>query len=125
MAVKMFYFSADRESSITQLLNEIKIMCGLNHPNVVHYFHCERKDNNVNLFMELCECSLTDLIIGRQACPVQLTVVQILHQVFTAVAYLHSRGIAHRDIKPQNILLKGDCVKLTDFGTARKENVMK
>ncbi|KAG5499619.1 hypothetical protein JIQ42_05094 [Leishmania sp. Namibia] len=118
MAVKMFYFSHNVESSISTLLNEISIMCSLNHPNIVHYFHCERKDNNVSLFMELCEASLTDIIVGRRQKPAHLSVVQIIRQVLTAIAYLHSRGIAHRDVKPQNILLKGETVKLTDFGTA-------
>ncbi|KAG5501935.1 hypothetical protein JKF63_04205 [Porcisia hertigi] len=125
MAVKMFYFSQNVESSINTLLNEISIMCSLNHPNIVHYFHCERNDNNVSLFMELCEASLTDIIVRRLQKPAHLSVVQIIRQVLTAIAYLHSRGIAHRDVKPQNILLKGETVKLTDFGTAVQGNAGK
>ncbi|KAH9577840.1 Protein kinase domain [Trypanosoma melophagium] len=125
MAVKMFYFSPDNEESINKLLNEIKIMCSLNHPNIVHYFHCERKENNVNLFMELCDASLADIIIGRTAKPPTVTVVQILRQILTAITYLHTRGVAHRDVKPPNILLKGDIVKITDFGTARQGKTSK
>lgn len=122
MAVKMFYFSADHEEGIKQLLNEIKIMCSVDHENIVHYFHCERSENNVNLFMELCDCSLADVIHSQRRRSMYLTVTQVLHHVLTAVAYLHSHGIVHRDIKPQNILLKNNVVKLTDFGTARKGN---
>ncbi|KAG8344129.1 putative protein kinase [Trypanosoma vivax] len=120
MAVKMFYFNEDREESISELLNEIQIMCSLNHPNIVHYFHCERKDNSVNLFMELCSCSLSDVILGRRPRPPGLTVVHVLRQLLTALTYLHARGVAHRDVKPQNILIKGNTVKITDFGTARQ-----
>ncbi|CCW70698.1 unnamed protein product [Phytomonas sp. Hart1] len=120
MAVKMFYFSADREDLSTNLLNEIKIMCSLNHPNIVHYFYCERKDSDVSLFMELCDASLTDVILRRYPKPPKLSVIQIIKQVLAAIEYLHSRGIAHRDIKPQNILVKGEKIKLTDFGTARQ-----
>ncbi|CBH14081.1 protein kinase, putative [Trypanosoma brucei gambiense DAL972] len=120
MAVKMFYFTEDLEESINALLNEIKIMCSLNHPNIVHYFHCERKENSVNLFMELCCCSLGDIIYGRSQKPPDLTVIKVLRQLLTALTYLHARGVAHRDVKPQNILIKGDVVKITDFGTARQ-----
>jgi PAS domain-containing protein len=129
MAVKMFYFrSQGEEGSINELLNEIKIMCSLNHPNIVHYFYCERKDNNVNLFMELCDQSLADHMMNKVSSKrgaaassgITLTATSVLRQVISAVAYLHGKSIAHRDIKPQNILLKEDKIKLTDFGTSRQ-----
>lgn len=119
MAVKMFYFKGESEASINDLLNEIKIMCSLNNPNIVHYFYCERKNNSVNLFMELCDYSLADFMMQKRR-GLTIKVSQILRQIVMAVAYLHERGIAHRDIKPQNILLKGDVIKLTDFGTSRQ-----
>lgn len=118
MAVKMFHAIREGEAAINTLLNEIAIMCSVKHPNIVHYFHCERRENSVCLFMELCDGSLTDVITGRLPKPPHLTVVQIIRQVLTAIVFLHSRNILHRDIKPHNILLKGDIVKLTDFGTA-------
>ncbi|CUE67314.1 protein kinase, putative [Bodo saltans] len=127
MAVKMFYFrSQGEEGSINELLNEIKIMCSLNHPNIVHYFYCERKDNNVNLFMELCDQSLAEHMMNKVVpkrgggSGLMLTAPSVLKQVVSAVAYLHGKSIAHRDIKPQNILLKEDKIKLTDFGTSRQ-----
>lgn len=125
MAVKIFHFAANSEGSINRLLNEVKIMCSLNHPNIVHYFHSERTGKGVNLFMELCDGSLTDVINGRLQKPDHLNVLEIIRQVLNALTYLHSRGIAHRDVKPQNILLKGDTIKLTDFGTAREGSATK
>lgn len=126
MAVKMFYFNnAQSESSINHLLNEVKIMCSLNHPHIVHYFHSERSERGVNLFMELCEGSLTDIILHRLRRPEHLGVLQIIRQVLDALTYLHGRGVAHRDVKPQNILLKGDIIKLTDFGAAREGSATK
>jgi serine/threonine protein kinase len=136
MAVKQFEFvprrahgnvedaDAERERFMTSLVNEIRILTKLDHPNIVHYFHCERTDGGVNLFMELCEGSLHDVIrkhrtrdtsaLYHKALPV------ILQQTLLAVAYLHNLSIIHRDLKPQNILTKGDRIKLTDFGTAHQ-----
>lgn len=43
----------------------------------------------------------------------------ISYQVFRGLLYIHSQGICHRDIKPQNILLKGKNAVICDFGSAK------
>ncbi len=123
MAVKMFFTRNNHEAEADALLNEVRIMCSLNHPNIVHYFHCEQKDRSINLFMELCDCSLGDMMYNlKKVGSCKLKINEILKQVISAVAYLHGMGIAHRDLKPQNILIKDDAVKLTDFGTAKQNS---
>ncbi len=47
-------------------------------------------------------------------------VKHIAKQVLSAMLYLHENRILHRDLKPQNILFKGDQIKLCDFGFAKK-----
>lgn len=131
MAVKMFYFkkTSDADKEMALMLQEIKIMCSLVHPNIVRYFYCERKDQNLNLFMELCDGSLADYISKKKQAPNNahqgnsqnmMSTNEIIEQTLRALVYLHDMGITHRDIKPQNILIKGRLIKMTDFGTARQ-----
>ena len=113
--------SRSGEDKIKLLINEIEILAQLAHPNIVHYFYCERGENTVNLFMELAtEGSLQDLL-ARPTVGGVLTEEHVAHitkQLLNAMNYLHDQDIIHRDIKPGNILLSGGKVKLTDFGTA-------
>lgn len=125
MAVKQFDYSGRAEAmdaAMDTLMNEIKILTKLDHPNIVHYLYCERTTSCINLFMELCDTSVASLIGGRRRLgeAYRKAVPVIMHQTLLAVAYLHTLNIVHRDIKPQNMLIKGDKVKLSDFGTAHQ-----
>jgi serine/threonine protein kinase len=129
MAVKQFTVpqrGEQAEKFMRDLVNEIRILKALDHPNIVHYFYCERSDTGVNLFMELCDGSLQDIIKARTSPdPMKRDLYRrglptIMQQTLSAVAYLHEMNITHRDLKPQNILVKGDRIKLTDFGTAHQ-----
>lgn len=46
--------------------------------------------------------------------------LEVVHQLLTAVAHLHGRGVVHRDIKPSNILVSGSTLTLADLGAARR-----
>lgn len=68
------------------------------------------------LVLELAEGSLADKIDGPMA-PEQI--LAIAQQLATVLSAIHARGVVHRDIKPDNILLQGGAVRLADFGLAR------
>jgi serine/threonine protein kinase len=87
------------------------------HPCIVG-FHGSL-DSPPALIFELCKCSLRDVLkVHRRLEPLKAS--EILIQVSDALAYLHSKGYVHGDVKPENILFSIDGVpKLSDFNTAK------
>jgi serine/threonine protein kinase len=108
---------------------ELQIMKVVKHPNIVVLKDCFyskiNKDIYLNLVMEYIPETLYVTIRNHakagQTIPYLLTKLYT-YQICRALTYCHSRGICHRDIKPQNLLLDPDThtVKLCDFGSAKK-----
>jgi serine/threonine protein kinase len=104
-----------------QFHDEICILRDLSHPGILRLFDVESDDVNWYVFMELCaDGELFHYIASRRRLPPE-EARQIFVSVAQAVAFLHARGIAHRDIKAENMLLcPGGRVKMSDFGFARQ-----
>ncbi|KAL0271353.1 UNVERIFIED_CONTAM: hypothetical protein PYX00_008470 [Menopon gallinae] len=102
------------------LPRELGIIKRLSHPNIVSVFDVFEIDSIVFIFMEICEHGdLLDYIRNKGALP-ENRAKNLFRQIVSAVEYLHSLDIAHRDLKCENVLLaKRDLVKITDFGFAR------
>mmetsp|Transcript_46142 Transcript_46142/g.128368 ORF Transcript_46142/g.128368 Transcript_46142/m.128368 type:complete len:531 (-) Transcript_46142:164-1756(-) len=110
--------------SIKALHMEIAIMKALDHPHVVKLFEASKDHQFTYLAMELCEGGeLLDAIIAAKHFS-ENQAAQVMQQILRAVLYVHSKDIAHRDLKPQNFLLQrkgpleGNTLKLIDFGFA-------
>ncbi len=99
---------------------EAQAVAKLQHPNIVSVYDVNRTDNIEYIVMELVEgITLKEYIDKKGA----LSTGEFLHfapQIAAALEHAHNRGVIHRDIKPQNILiLKDGSLKVTDFGIAR------
>ncbi len=98
---------------------EARAAGGLRHPNIVTIHDVDEADGAPFMAMEYVEGgSLAKLMKERGAVPIDQAVA-IVRQVALGLAYAHERGVIHRDIKPDNILLdRGGRAVITDFGAA-------
>lgn len=98
------------------LFNEVVIMRDYHHPNIVEMFDSFLVGNELWVVMEFLEGgALTDIVTHARMDEEQIATV--CRQCLKALAFLHSQGVIHRDIKSDSILLASDGrVKLSDFG---------
>jgi serine/threonine protein kinase len=111
----------DSEEFVERFRREAQSAAALSHPNIVSIFdRGETEDGTYYIAMEyLSGGTLKDRIIEQGALPAR-TAIAVALQVAEALGAAHGRGVIHRDIKPQNVMVGPDGdVKVTDFGIAR------
>jgi serine/threonine protein kinase len=96
---------------------EAKAASALQHPNIVQVYDYGQTDGNYYIVMELVEgTDLSCYLRFRGVLDVDRALI-IAHDVALGLGAAHRRGIVHRDVKPQNVLIGRDgSIKLTDFG---------
>ena len=111
---------AFRSEIRTRFLREAETAAQLSHPNIVPIYSVDERDGLVYFVMAVVEGdNLAKRMHDRGPMDVD-EVRRILRDVADALAYAHARGVVHRDIKPDNILLDAQGRPLvTDFGIAR------
>ena len=100
--------------------NEPKAIAVLSHPNIVKVYDVSFGDKLQYIVMDYIEGITLKEYIQQQGILNCKEIVHFTTQILKAIQHAHSKGIVHRDIKPQNILLLQDStIKVTDFGIAR------
>uniref|UniRef100_G1S1J8 MOK protein kinase n=1 Tax=Nomascus leucogenys TaxID=61853 RepID=G1S1J8_NOMLE len=113
-----------RFESIEQVnnLREIQALRRLNpHPNILmlHEVVFDRKSGSLALICELMDMNIYELIRGRRYPLSEKKIMHYMYQLCKSLDHIHRNGIFHRDVKPENILIKQDVLKLGDFGSCR------
>lgn len=108
-------------------LNEVAILENLDHVNVVGFEYMYEEDQpdgtkHINIVLECMEGGSLESYLTRKGPLEEEEVISLMKPILKGMSYIHSQNVAHRDIKPDNLLLDGSYrnVKIADFGTAVK-----
>ncbi len=109
--------------SVTRILREARMAAALDHPNVVSIFDVGEAEGDPFIVMELVTGRSLRACIGHAEIPMSERVHWLLG-VARGLAAAHHAGLIHRDVKPENVLVRDDgVVKVLDFGIARLERM--
>ncbi|MEA5051101.1 MAG: Stk1 family PASTA domain-containing Ser/Thr kinase [Oscillospiraceae bacterium] len=110
----------DNEELVRRFKNESKAIGLLSHPNIVKVYDVNFSDSVQYIVMEYIDGITLKEYIDHQGKLTWKDTIFFITQVLRALQHAHDRGIVHRDIKPQNIMITADgSIKVTDFGIAR------
>src|SRR5581483_10212431 len=122
VALKLLHphYSEDDEY-VQRFLREARTVASLSHPNVVTVIDRGEHDGRQFIVFEYVEGDNLKRLIERHGpAPVERA-LELAVQIARGLGAAHERGVVHRDVKPQNVLLNGDGqAKVTDFGIARE-----
>jgi serine/threonine protein kinase len=113
---------AGDEEVRARFTREARLAARLDHPNVVQVYDVGEEDERPYIVMELVEGgTLGDRLDRRRRALPLAEALPLLRQMCDGLGHAHGRRLVHRDVKPQNLLLReaDGCLKIADFGIAR------
>lgn len=121
-AVKILTHTSNTDGMLERFFNEAKIQSSLRHANIATLYDFTEVDGQPCIIMEYVDGqTLSERIRPSGPLPLAET-VYIFQAIVEAIAYIHSNGVVHRDIKSNNIKISSSGeVKLLDFGIAKSE----
>ena len=104
-----------------RFLREARTVAQMNHPNIATIYSIEQEGDTLFIAMELVEGESLAAVLARGPLPPK-EAVRIVGRVAEALAEAHEKGVVHRDVKPDNIIVAKRTVKVLDFGIAKQTN---
>ena len=102
-------------------LKEVNALIGLKHPNIVTLNELIlTSENELNMIFEYIGINLYEYMTKQSREISEVKIRNIIYQVLQGLAHMHKENYFHRDMKPENILIHGDIVKIADFGYLNK-----
>jgi serine/threonine protein kinase/Flp pilus assembly protein TadD len=119
VAVKVLHPHLAANIGADRFLREIEIAAALNHPHILPLMDSGNADGLLYYVMPFVEGdSLRDRLAREGRLPIA-EAVELTRKVAGALAYAHARGVVHRDVKPENVMLHQGEAVVTDFGIAK------
>ncbi len=111
------------EQSVKRFANEVRAVSMLSHQNIVNIYDISVRDNIKYIVMEYVDgITLKNYMQHREVLNLR-EIISYTTQILRALDHAHKKGVVHRDIKPQNImLLKNGVIRVMDFGIAKLPN---
>ncbi|OQR85332.1 cell division protein kinase [Thraustotheca clavata] len=120
VALKRIRLEVEDEGIPSTALREISILRELEHPNIVKLLNCLQDAGKLYLVFEFVDRDLKRFMDATLGTVDAQLVKAYMYQLLKGLAFCHSRGIMHRDLKPQNLLVsRTGALKIADFGLAR------
>jgi Tol biopolymer transport system component len=119
VAIKVFKGDVAAAVGAERFLDEIKTTAHLKHPHILPLFDSGSAEGTLFYVMPFIDGeSLRDRLRREHRLPIG-QIVRILRELADALAHAHAKGVIHRDVKPDNVLISDRHVFLADFGIAR------
>ena len=124
-AVKIIRRTLDSEEAQREL-RALEVIKRLDHPHLLKTQAAWSLQDHLIILMDLADCTLRERLKecqkkGAVGIPVA-ELLRYFQEAAEALDYLHGEGVLHRDVKPQNLLLARDYIKVADFGLVRDQN---